>query len=221
LEALIRWNHSKEVLIYPKEFIYIAEKYGLITSIDKLVLEMVCEQINKWVEMKINPINVSINISQIQFNDNKFVDTIDSIISNRKINPELLTLEIPETALIQDIDCDKENLKKIKERGISISLDDFGTKYSCLNYLKLLHLDTLKIDKSFVDEICYRKVDKSIVLLIINIAKILGIKTIAEGVETQDQLKLLNSLGCNEYQGYFFSKPVNAKEIGRILIKQK
>ncbi|MEJ8553478.1 putative bifunctional diguanylate cyclase/phosphodiesterase [Tepidibacter sp. Z1-5] len=218
-EALVRWNHPQQGLIYPSDFIPIAEQYGLINNIDKLVLEMACNQIKKWVNKGFDPGSVSINISANQFNDLEFIDMLDSILSKTEINHRLIQLEITETAAMQDTSYTQKVFYKIKKRGINIALDDFGTGYSSLNYLKSFPIDVLKIDKSFVDEICSNKVDNAIILAAITMAKALDIKVVAEGVETNEQLELLKDADCQEYQGYLFSKPVSVEEMEMMFIK--
>ncbi len=220
-ESLIRWNHPQRGLIYPNEFIPIAEEYGLIKHIDRLVLEMVCYQIKEWEDKGINPGGVSANISADQFSSPEFIEVIDATLKETGINPNFLSLEITETGAMKDTCHTKENFKKIKERGISIALDDFGIKYSSLNYLKAFPIDVLKIDKSFIDEILYSDVNKTIVLSTINIAKTLNIKVIAEGVEVKEQLHILKDFHCDEYQGYLYSKPVSPKEMEEMLIQNQ
>ncbi|MBK5243302.1 EAL domain-containing protein [Clostridium sp.] len=218
-EALIRWKHPQKGLIYPNDFIPIAEKCGLIKKIDKLVLKMACNQIKKWANKGVCQECVSVNISANQFNDIEFIGTLDAILSETEIDPKLLNLEITETAAMQDTSYAQKIFGEIKKRGINISLDDFGTGYSSLNYLILFPIDVLKIDKSFVDEICFNKVNKTIVLATITMAKALDIKVIVEGVETKEQLAILRDFQCEEYQGYLFSKAVPVEEIESMIIK--
>lgn len=218
-EALIRWHHPQKGLIYPNDFIPIAEKCGLIKKIDKLVLKMACNQIKKWVSKGVYQESVSVNISANQFNDIEFIAAIDAMLSETEINPRLLNLEITETTAMKDTFYAQKIFQEIKKRGINISLDDFGTGYSSLNYLKLFPIDVLKIDKSFVDEMCFNKVNKAIILATITMAKALDIKIVVEGVETKEQLALLRDFHCEEYQGYLFSKAVTVEEIEMMIIK--
>ncbi|QZY54678.1 sensor domain-containing protein [Crassaminicella profunda] len=219
-EALVRWNHPTMGFISPAKFIPIAEQSGLIKNIDRLVLEMACKQIKELVDKGINPKSVAINISPNQFNDSTFIDTLDLIIDESGIDPTLLNLEITETAAMQDTYYAQMIFDQIKKRGISLSLDDFGTGYSSLNYLKSFPIDVLKIDKSFVDEICSDQVNKAIILATITMAKALNIIVVAEGVEIKEQLELLKRAGCKEYQGYLFSKPVPIEKMEKMLVKQ-
>lgn len=219
-EALVRWNHPQQGLIYPGDFIPIAEQAGLIKNIDKLVLKMVCNQIKKWINKGIDPVRVSINISANQFNDIEFIDTLDSILAETKIDPMLLDLEITETAAMQDTYYAQRVFHEIKKRGINLALDDFGTGYSSLNYLKSFPIDVLKIDKSFVEEVCFNKVNHAIIRAAITMAKALDIKVVAEGVETKEQLELLRDADCQEYQGYLYSKPLSVEEMEKILLEK-
>ncbi|QXM07270.1 EAL and GGDEF domain-containing protein [Crassaminicella indica] len=220
-EALVRWNHPHMGFISPAKFIPIAEKSGLIKNIDKFVLEMACKQIKELVDKGIRPKSVAINISSSQFNDSNFINTLDRIIAEVGVDPKLLNLEITETTAMQDTYYAKMIFEKIKKRGISLSLDDFGTGYSSLNYLKSFPIDVLKIDKSFVDDICSDQVNNTIVAATITMAKVLDIIVVAEGVETKEQLELLKMAGCEECQGYLFSKPVPIEKMEEMLIKQK
>lgn len=217
LEALVRWNHPDKGLIPPNEFINIAEETGLIQKIDQYVLELACSQIKKWIDTGIKNINVSVNVSAKLFNDYSFVEQLQTIIEKTEIDPSYISIEITETAAMKNIKYSYEILNKLRQKGILILLDDFGIGYSSLNYLRELPIDVLKIDKSFVDKIHTDKINNAIMEAIINMAKALEIRVVAEGVETEQQLQILKKLGCNHYQGYLFSKPLPPEEIEKIL----
>ncbi len=209
VEALIRWKHPKLGMIPPINFIPIAESSGLIVSIGQWVIEEACRQASIWSEMGIE-ITVAVNISAIQFKRGNLEDVIKNAINRHKINPKLLELELTESIIMHDVDNILQSVRNLKALGLQLSIDDFGTGYSSLAYLKRFAVDKLKIDKSFVQDILKDQEDAIIVQTIIQMAKNLNLKTIAEGVENQDILKLISNFGCNEVQGYHFAKPMDA-----------
>ncbi|SHJ90927.1 putative bifunctional diguanylate cyclase/phosphodiesterase [Tepidibacter formicigenes] len=217
LEALVRWNHPEKGLIYPNNFISVAEETGLIKKLDEYILELACIQVKEWEDKGLDPVNISVNISPKLLNESNFVEKVESILINTKIDPSLISIEITETAAMRDKEYAYKVLGQLRLKGIRILLDDFGKGYSSLSYLKDFPIDVLKIDKSFVDEICSNNINSAIMRAIIDMAKALNLKVLAEGVETQEQLKLLNDFNCEEYQGYLFSKPVPVKEIEDML----
>ncbi|KAB2333500.1 bifunctional diguanylate cyclase/phosphodiesterase [Bacillus mesophilum] len=218
VEALIRWNHPKMGTVSPAEFIPLAEETGLIIQIGNWVIETACRQAKEWEIQGYAPVRMSINISARQFQQTSFVDTVMEIIENTKIDPQYLELELTET-IVQDPVYAIPVLNQLKEMGIKLSLDDFGTGYSSLSYLKSFPLDTLKIDRSFISTVNESGKDAAIVKTIINMANSLDLNVIAEGVETNEQLLSLKQDGCDEYQGYLFSKPVKALEVQELLQK--
>ncbi|PAB59246.1 putative bifunctional diguanylate cyclase/phosphodiesterase [Anaeromicrobium sediminis] len=217
LEALVRWNHPKLGLIYPNYFIPIAEETGLIKEIDEHVLELACLQIRKWIDMDLEPISIAVNISAESFNESKFMDKLEFILMNTAIDPSFINIEITETAAMENIEYAHNIMEELKKKKISLSMDDFGKGYSSLSYLKIFPIDVLKIDKLFVDGIGVDKRDESLIKAVVTMAKELGIKIVSEGVETVEQLEFLNKIGCHEYQGYLFSKPVTIEEIEHMM----
>ena len=207
-EALVRWNHHKRGFISPLEFISIAEQSGLIIQLGEWILEEACRQTLQWIERGIKGLVCAVNISPMQFMHFNFLDTIKTILIFTGLPPENLELEITEGVLMNDVDYSISILKQLHELGLKLSIDDFGTGYSSLNYLKSFPLDKLKIDKSFIDHITTDSADKAITRTIIELAKNLKLTVIAEGVETDAQLKQLQQYGCDEIQGYYFSKPL-------------
>lgn len=208
-EALIRWEHPESGLISPLDFIPLAEESGLILAIGSWVLDTACAQIKAWQK---NPLTshlaLSINVSAQQFHQANFVTQIQSAVHQHKIDPTKLKLELTESILLDNIENTVATMNSLKDIGIGFSLDDFGTGYSSLQYLKRLPLHQLKIDQSFVRDISTDNSDNAIVRTIIAMAESLELEVIAEGVETDEQLKLLVNNGCNYFQGYLFGKPL-------------
>jgi diguanylate cyclase (GGDEF)-like protein/PAS domain S-box-containing protein len=211
VEALLRWRHQGEV-IPPGGFIHIAEESGLIVEIGNWVVGEVCRQIRIWSQMDLPPFWVSINISAKHFRRPNIFSQIMGIISLANISPQRLSLEITESSLM-DLESASRMLRKLHEAGFRISVDDFGTGFSSLSYLKRFPVSELKIDRSFVDGIANEAEDRSITTAIIAMARELGLKTVAEGVETHTQHEVLKKLGCDIGQGYLYSPPVPGSQI--------
>ncbi len=221
-EALIRWRHPKKGLIFPSAFIPLAEETGLILPIGQWVLDAACAQLKAWqFDSATCNLSISINVSANQFRAKDFVEIVLFAIKNYGINPNLLRIEITESILLENIDNIIQTMNTLNEIGIKFSLDDFGTGYSSLQYLKLLPLFQLKIDKSFVQDICIGSSDKAIVQTIIAMAKSMDLEAIAEGVETEEQLNTLKHKGCMKFQGYLFSKPAPIEEFNAALSEPK
>lgn len=206
-EALIRWNHPTKGLVYPDEFIYLAEETGLIVPIGKWVLKTACSQLQQWSE-EYPDITMAVNLSARQFKDRDIVKTVYDIIEETGIDPNRLELEITETIALDDIEYTISTIQELKKIGVSFSLDDFGTGYSSMNYLKRLPVSNLKIDKSFLDSVMEDQCDQKIIQTIITLARNLDLYVIAEGVENFDQEIFLKSANCDKAQGYLYSKPV-------------
>lgn len=221
LEALVRWQHPKLGLIYPNKFIPIAEEMGFAKEMDKYILELACLQIKEWITRGVKPINIAVNISAKLFNDKKFIEDLDEILEKTQIDPSCICIEITETAAMEDAEYACKLINELKGKRIKISLDDFGTGYSSLSYLKLFPIDILKIDRFFVDGITRDKRDESLIEAAITMAKALDVKVIAEGVETTEQLDFLKRNGCDEYQGYLFSKPIPIEELENLVKFEK
>ncbi len=219
LEALIRWNHPELGMIIPDKFIPLAEETGLIIPIGEWVIRECCRQIRTWKSKGYTPLPISINVSPVQFKRQNFADVVQQILEETGVNPSLLELEITETAIMQDVGFTISTLKRFREMGIAICIDDFGTGYSSLSQLKRFPIDTLKIDKSFIVNIAKNTDDRSIVLAIISMAQSLGLKVVAEGVETSAQLSFLCEQGCQEMQGFFFSKPLPSEKVEHLMIE--
>ena len=217
-EALIRWMHPERGLIAPGSFIPLAEETGLILPIGDWVLKAACEQIKKWQRNELTSnLVLSINVSAKQFHRKSFIEKVQASLLYHGINPMLLKLELTESILLNDANGTIETMNALKEIGVQFTLDDFGTGFSSLQYLKRLPLNQLKIDQSFVRDIVIDSNDQAIVRTIIAMAKTLNLNVIAEGVETQEQQNQLLESGCMHFQGYLFGKPVPIKELDKKL----
>lgn len=217
LEALIRWEHPTKGLISPAEFIPIAEESNLIIQIGEMVLATALQQLADWKRQGLTLVPVAVNISGKHLISDELLPFIKQQLSLHSIPGKLLEIEITEGVLIQDVDRCIDALEQLKSLDINISIDDFGTGYSSLNYLKRLPLDILKIDQSFVEECHHKEEDGEICATILNLAKNLGLNSIAEGVENKGQLDMLLHLGCEVFQGYYFYKPLPSSEIPSLL----
>lgn len=219
VETLIRWKDSEGKLISPAMFIPIAERSGAIISIGDWVLDRSISTFMEWKRKFNYDMILSVNISSIQYKRNDFVNKVISTINKYEMNPEELELEITESVLIDDLSSVFAKMDELRDFGVKISIDDFGTGFSSLSYLKDLPADTLKIDKSFIDTIISDYSTKIIVSSIIDMSKKLGYKTVAEGVETKDQLNYLEEIGCDIIQGYYLGKPVLPENIEELLLR--
>jgi diguanylate cyclase (GGDEF)-like protein len=217
VEALIRWRHPQLGLVPPNQFIPLAEETGMIGAIGRWVLETACRQHQAWHTAGLPPIRIAVNLSADQFQQPNLVKTIVQILQKTNIEPQYLELEITESMAMQDVDFTISVLRELQQMGIQIAMDDFGTGYSSLNSIKHLPLNTLKIDKSFVRDLMTDPSDTAIAQAVVALGHGLNLKTLAEGVETMEQLEFLRSLGCDGAQGYLFSKPLPAEAIVEFL----
>jgi diguanylate cyclase (GGDEF)-like protein len=217
IECLIRWNSPEHGFIYPSDFIPALEDTRMIISVGQWVIKEVCRQIRKWQDKGYAMVPVTTNISAVQFKQADVGDFFETTIQESGIDPRNLAFELTESTMMQNPDRIRSLLARLKKLGISISTDDFGTGYSSLSYLKNLPLDNLKIDNSFVRDITQNADDGAIVSSIVSMAHNLRLKTIAEGVETEEQLNMLHELGCDMVQGFYLSKPVSAETVETLL----
>jgi diguanylate cyclase (GGDEF)-like protein len=204
-EALIRWRHPQRGLISPKDFIGVAEECGLLDAIGEWVLCEACRQAKAWQQEGLRPMRVAVNLAPSQFRLTNLVDQIRHALESAQLDPQYLEVELTESAVMSDAEESIVILESISRMGVLVSVDDFGTGYSSMSYLRRFPIDKLKIDRCFVEEMTRRPEDASIVRAIISLAHSLHLKVIAEGVETPEQLALLTELGCDQYQGFFFS----------------
>lgn len=207
-EVLVRWNHPDKGLVFPGEFIGIAEDTGLIVSIDKIMMRKTLATMHTWHKEGLVTGTISINLSMKQLEHKECLENLEDLIKEYAVDSKHLELEITENQIMRNPESAIKILKGIRSLGIDISIDDFGTGYSSLSYLKKLPINKLKIDKSFIDDLPDDKDDIAIVKAIIALAKNLSLEIIAEGVETKEQLEFLVSNGCNNIQGYYYSKPL-------------
>ena len=209
VEALVRWNHSERGMVSPADFIPMAEETGLILPLGHWVLETACAQLALWAKVPLMAdLSIAVNVSARQFLQVDWVEQVLAIIEQTGANPHRLKLELTESVLVNNIRDIISKMTLLKAQGIGFSLDDFGTGYSSLSYLKLLPMDQLKIDRSFVRDILVDANDLAIAEMVVGLAKTLGLSVIAEGVETEAQRDALAKLGCHQYQGYLYSKPL-------------
>ncbi|MDP4177174.1 MAG: EAL domain-containing protein [Bacillota bacterium] len=218
-EALLRLNSKELGLISPLEFIPIAEEYGHITKISLWIIKESCKQAVKWIEKGYKFKSLSVNISSVDLQQLNLHEYIEEVINNIGLDPKILELEITESVLMESLDSSIAILRKLMDMGIRIALDDFGTGYSSLSYLRKIPISTLKIDKSFIDNITSNQKEESIINNIIEMSHSLELKVVAEGVETKEQLLVLNERKCDYIQGYYFSKPLPACEIEKLFGK--
>ena len=223
VEALVRWPHKELGLISPFEFVPLAEEIGLIDALGDIVLEKACQQAKAWRDQG-NELRIAVNLSVKQLQQNNIVDKVLSMIKKYGLEPKHIELEITESAAMVNIEKNIQKLQKFRDAGIRIAIDDFGTAYSSLNYLKRLPISSLKIDKSFLKDIQngnFGPKDEAIIRTISSLGKNLGLHVVAEGVETLSQLEFISSLECNEVQGYIYSKPLPAEELVEYLTNRR
>ncbi len=221
MEALVRWQHPSLGLLYPGEFVTIAEETGLIIALGDFVMRTACAQNMAWQDKGLMPLRMSVNFSARQFQQPTFITDIARILKETNLDPRWLELELTESSIMKDPEEAIEKLHELKLMGISVAIDDFGTGYSSLNYLKRFPIDTLKIDKTFVSDVCKDPHDTAIVRAIINLGHALDLMVVAEGVETKEQLQYLSALECDVVQGFLFSKALSAKAFEELLIEQR
>ncbi len=217
-EALVRWIRPDGSMIYPDEFLPVFERNGFILKFDYYMFERVCELLKSWQDTKKNLIPISVNFSRVHLGQRKFVEKLCEIADEYQINRKFIDIELTETAMVEDNEMFFEQLHKIREAGFCVSIDDFGAGYSSLGLIKYMDVDTIKLDKSFFsgqDDM------KTLIIVgtIINMARDLGLKTVAEGVEESHQVEYLRDMNCDVLQGYFYSKPIPAEEVTELLMQ--
>ena len=211
-EALLRWNHPTRGMVMPGNFIPLAERSGLIGPLGNWVIEAACKQARAWRDKGLR-MRVAINLSAYQMRQDDIADRIAEALARHRIHPSLLTCEITETAAMEDTGATQETFRRLGEMGTHLSIDDFGTGYSSLSYLRQLPAEELKIDASFVKDVDSSADARAVVDAVVRLAHALGLKVVAEGVETLRQQKILVELGCDELQGYLFAKPMSARAL--------
>lgn len=217
MEALLRWQNPELGLVMPDKFIQVAENSGLMPSIGEWVLRTSCTQIKTWQEQGLVVVPVAVNVSAMQFRQERFPDLIRQVLRETGLDPRYLELELTESLLLSNADVMFKVLQELKEMGLKLAIDDFGTGYSSLSYLRQFPVTKLKIDRSFIRDVAVNPDDAAIATAIISMSKGLNLKVIAEGVEDEAQLSFLRNQACDEYQGYYFSRPLNVQDIARKL----
>ena len=217
VEALVRWRHPERGLVGPLQFISVAEDCGLMLPIGKWVLRESCRQAKAWQDAGLPAIEMAVNVSSVEFRNDKFLEGISTILKETGLDPRYLELELTETVLMQHAEFSVPVLQKLKAMGVRLAIDDFGTGYSSLSYLRQFPIDTLKVDQSFIHEINAETDEATIISAVINMGCRLKHRVIAEGVETAEQLGFLRAHGCDEGQGYYFARAMPASETAKLL----
>jgi len=220
VEALIRWDHPTLGLVPPNKFIPLAEESGLIVQIGAWVLHEACRQNKAWQNAGLSPINMSVNVSARQFSDNNLVAQVAGALAATDLDARYLELELTESLIMQDVAQSIRTMEELQALGIQLSIDDFGTGYSSLSALKTFPVARLKIDKSFISELPSNDHDRAVTTAVISLGQKLNLRVIAEGVETEEQLKFLKESNCDEMQGYHFSRPLRAQQCEELLARQ-
>jgi EAL domain-containing protein (putative c-di-GMP-specific phosphodiesterase class I) len=216
LEALLRWQSANELLL-PDRFLSVAVETGLVTSIDQWVLHQVCGRAVHWQQAGYAPLRFAVNVTALQFSRPDFVDSVALALKQSGLEAKWLELELTEGVLMTDLDGAIQHMNALHNLGVTLSIDDFGTGYSSLRYLQRLPLDSLKIDRSFIQELEPQSAKNPLVQVIIDLARQFGLDVVAEGVETREQFETLKGLGCDRLQGFWFNRPVTAEELEPLL----
>ena len=212
IEALVRWQHPEKGILYPSEFIPAAEESGLIKYLDEWVLNNACNQLKQWQELGYTNLRLAVNLSAWQFKDKHLPEIIQNVLMETGLDASYLELEITETVPMKNLRFTADILDKLINMGVSISIDDFGTGYSSIKYLKHFPANYLKIDQSFIADVAVDKSTLAIVKALIEVAHALSLRVIAEGIETREQLELLQGLDCDELQGFYIGRPLPVGE---------
>ncbi|HVK95193.1 MAG TPA: EAL domain-containing protein [Noviherbaspirillum sp.] len=218
-EALIRWNSRHDGFVSPAQFIPIAEESGLIIPIGEWVLRSACRQNRAWQDAGYPALPVSVNVSAVQFKEKTFIELVARVLEETGLDPHCLELELTESVTMQDLELTTAQLELLKRMGVSLSIDDFGTGYSSLSYLKRFPIDTLKIDRSFIQDVTTDPDSAAITCAIISMAKSLKLTVIAEGVENEEQFAFLRTHGCDGIQGFYFSQPLTAQDFEHTILQ--
>lgn len=221
VEALVRWNHPTRGILLPSHFIPLAEETGLIVPLGKWIIGQACREAVVWQKAGFSRLRIAVNLSALQFLNPNLMEEILMALDDSELEPECLELEITESLLMQDPEGAMQTLSGIRKKGVHIAIDDFGTGYSSFSYLKKFPLDRLKIDRSFITDICHNPNDAAIVRTIITLGHSLNLKVIAEGVENAEQIDLLTAMECDAYQGFFKTRPLPPEELAEILKNER
>jgi len=217
VEALVRWQHPERGLLLPGQFLTIAEETGMVVAMGRWVLREACRQTREWLDAGLPAVPVAVNVSSLEFRSEGFLEGVRTALRNTRLDPRYLELELTETVLMRHAESTAYVLEALKAIGVRLAIDDFGTGYSSLSYLTRFPIDALKLDQSFVHDIMARSDDAVVVSAVISMGKTLRLRVIAEGVETPEQLAFLQIHGCDEGQGYYFSRPMAAQSFATLL----
>lgn len=220
MEALIRWQHPEHGLMAPGTFLPEAEQRGLIPAIDQWVLRAVCDQLGRWRAAGMPVVPLAVNIGSEHFEQERFVRTLDSLLRHKRIHPRLLELELTESTLMQDPEGAAATFRQLRAMGVKLAMDDFGAGYAGLAYLRHLPFDTLKIDRSYIQNVINSPANATIVSGVIALAHSLGLQVVGEGAETREQVAFLSRCGCDAIQGYYYSPPRPVNEAEQWLYRQ-
>ncbi len=212
-EALMRWQHPEHGLIAPNDFIPLAEETGVIVALGEWALRTACAEASTWPD----EIGVTVNLSAAQFSGSDLYKTVDAALSLSDLKPQRLELEITESVLLRDDADTVHTLHKLRDRGVRIALDDFGTAFASLSYLRSFPFDTIKIDRSFVRDLPGQSDCSAIIEAVAGLARKLDMRSVAEGIETSEQLAMVSDIGCDEVQGYYFNRPLPGPELAKVL----
>jgi EAL domain-containing protein (putative c-di-GMP-specific phosphodiesterase class I) len=221
VEALLRWNHATRGLLLPSEFIGIAEESRLIVPIGRWVLREACRQAQAWQQVRTTRLRLCVNVSAVELRSKEFVTGVAAILAQTGFDPRSLELELTETFLMQESTSTDIVLQALKQLGVKLALDDFGTGYSSLSYMRRFPVDTLKVDRSFVRDLITDTADAGVVSAVVQMGKSLNMRVVAEGVETEDQARVLREMACGEAQGYYFGRPMNATDSSALMQRRK
>jgi EAL domain-containing protein (putative c-di-GMP-specific phosphodiesterase class I) len=211
-EALVRWDHPVRGMIPPSEFIPVFEKSGYIPRLDRYMWELACRQLRKWKDEGRENLHISVNISPKDFYFVDIYETFTSLVERYGVSPTNLKLEITETALMEEVSKQMDLLRRLRDYGFHVEIDDFGSGYSSLNTLKDIEVDVLKLDMGFLRQTSHEERSKTIMNAVINMSKNLGLTVVTEGVETAEQVAYLTEAGCDVFQGYYFARPMPVTE---------
>ncbi len=221
MEALARWRHPDKGIVYPAEFMNIAERTRMIVPLGEMVLKTACAQNKAWRDAGFTPLRVAVNLSALQFNQQNLIEMVAQALNETGMEPNLLELEVTENTSMKNTDASSYKMRELVDVGARITIDNLGTGLCSLSYLKKFPLSTLKIDRSFVNEVIFDVNDSVIIMALIAMAKNLNLKIVAEGVETEEQLNFLKQQDCDEIQGFLLSRPVSAEEFEKLLEQDK
>ena len=219
-EALVRWRHPEQGLVLPGEFIEFVEKNGMMLPIGEWVIHAACRQMARWRELALPSVPVAVNVSAAQFRSGNVYEQVSGALEENNVRPELLEIELTESTIMRDTEAVAKTLGKLKQSGIRISIDDFGTGYSSLGQLWRFPIDTLKIDRSFIENLSAESDELAITTAVVTMANQLRLEVVAEGVETADQVQILQQLGCNTAQGHYFYQALRAVPFINVLREQ-